>query len=52
MCNLLRAGFTELAAIDKIRQAYGTNCSVTYVVNKIRVDKKTGGHPNLRVVLS
>ena len=43
MYNLLRAGFTELAAIDKTRQAYGTNRSVTYVVNKIRVDKKTGG---------
>ena len=45
MCNLLRAGFTELAAIDKIRQAYGTNRSVSYVllINKIRGDKRRGG---------
>ena len=39
MCNLLRAGFTELAAIDKICQVYGTNRSVTYVVTKIRVSR-------------
>ena len=43
MGHLLCAGFTELAAIDKIRQAYGTNRSVSYVINKIRGDKRRGG---------
>ena len=43
ICNLLRAGFTELVAIGKIRQVYGMNYSVMYIVNKMRVDTKTEG---------
>jgi hypothetical protein len=43
-------GISHLTAIDKIEQAYGPGKSVTFYINCIRRDKKTGGHPSLTVV--
>ena len=44
----VRAGYTEDAAINKIKQAYGVSSSVTTIINCFKRDKKNGGHPNLR----
>jgi len=45
----IRAGYTEDAAINKIKQAYGVSSSVTTIINCFKRDKKNGGHPNLRI---
>lgn len=50
MARLINAGFTELAGIDKIHQAYGANLSVTAILNKLQRDKRNGGHPNLTLL--
>ena len=47
--ELVRAGFTADWACDKVYDAYGCNLSVTKIINAMIADKKTGGHPHLRV---
>lgn len=43
------AGFLATYACEQILDAYGRNQTVTYIINEMTKDKKTGGHPNLRV---
>jgi len=45
----VRAGFTAERACDKVYDVYGSNLSVTKIINAMIADKKTGGHPHLRV---
>ena len=45
MEHLINAGFTELSAIDKIRQAYVQSLSVTATINRMQKDKQHGGAP-------
>jgi hypothetical protein len=47
MVKLVNSGFNEVSAIDKIRQAYGINLSVSAILNSMQKDRKNGGHPNL-----
>ena len=45
---LMRRGLTSSAAIDRIYQVYGVRSSVTTILQKLRLDKKQGGHEQLR----
>jgi hypothetical protein len=45
----VRAGFTAERACHKVYDVYGSNLSVTKIINAMIADKKTGGHPQLRV---
>ena len=47
--GLILQGHSHTAAINKIYQAYGHGCSVSKIIAFIKRDKKTGGHPNLRI---
>jgi len=47
--NLINAGFTSDAAIDKVYQVYGRGTSVTSILVMMVSDRKTGGNPNLQV---
>jgi hypothetical protein len=47
LANLVRAGMTAQQAIDKIYSVYGADKSNGSLINCMRVDRKTGGHPEL-----
>jgi Lon protease-like protein len=47
--NMVCAGHKSNTAIDAIYDAYGRAMTVTAIINQMRQDKKTDGHPNLRV---
>jgi len=42
-------GWSANAVCDRIYETYGRNQSVTYIINRMLQDHKTGRHPNLRV---
>ena len=46
VAKFVRAGYTDLAAIDKIKQAYGVRLSVTAIINSLQRDRNNP-HPNL-----
>jgi Transcriptional activator of glycolytic enzymes len=48
IARLVRAGETAQTAIDRIRIVYGQSSSVTVIVNKMKADRRIGGHPQLR----
>ena len=48
IAELVRAGCTADAAIDRICSAYGVNASVTAIINQMRRDRQHGGRPDLR----
>ena len=50
--NLVRAGFTSDAAIDKVYAVYGRRLPVSSILQALRVDRRNGGHPALRVKCS
>ena len=43
------AGYDPATTIDKIHAAYGHSLSVTKILDAMKVDKKNGGHINLRI---
>lgn len=45
----VNAGHFAEVAIDKIYQCYGQSSNVSFIINAMVQDKKTGGHPNLRI---
>ena len=45
--RMVNHGYTHTAAIDKIYSVYGNKLSTTKILNNIRTDSKTGGHPLL-----
>ena len=47
--KLVNAGHTSEVAIDKVYACYGRNTSVTKILLKMVQDRRTGGHPNLKV---
>ena len=47
--DLILAGLSSDKACDLIYQCYGPLCSVTFILNKMISDKKTGGHPGQRI---
>lgn len=50
IAELIRAGHTAQTAVDLIYEAYGgVNIPVTRIINQMRRDKQTGGHPMLHV---
>lgn len=49
LSEMIRGGWTADTAIDAIYQVYGRGTSVTLIINRMRRDRATGGHPNLQV---
>ncbi|KAL3804094.1 hypothetical protein ACHAWO_009777 [Cyclotella atomus] len=49
VAEMVRAGESADAAIDKVYRVYGQSRTVTQVLNCIRKDNKRGGHPDLKV---
>ena len=49
IAEMIRAGHTAQTAIDRIYQAYGVNTTTTRIINLMRRDRTTGGHPDLQV---
>ena len=47
IAKLIRAGHSYHSAIIEIYRVYGRDSTVTEVINKMRVDRKNGGHPGL-----
>jgi hypothetical protein len=45
----VQAGFLAQVAIDRVYDCYGRRLSVTAILELMRKDKTTGGHPNLRI---
>ena len=45
----VNAGYLAPTAIDRIYQCYGRSQTVSYIIVAMVKDKKTGGHPNLRI---
>ena len=45
----VNAGYLAATAIDRIYDCYGRNQTVTAIIVAMVRDKKTGGHPNLRI---
>lgn len=45
----VNAGDSAVAAIKKIYDCYGNSLTVSAIINAMVKDKKTGGHPNLRI---
>lgn len=46
--NLVRKGYTSDVAIDKTYLVYGRSQSVNRILLRMRADRQTGGHPDLR----
>jgi hypothetical protein len=44
--RMIQRGFSAEMAIHRIEQVYGSNISITTLIQKIQADK--GDHPNLR----
>jgi hypothetical protein len=49
IAEMVRGGWTAQAAIDRIYFVYGVNLCVTHIINRMKVDRALGGHPELRV---
>ena len=49
VAEMVRAGESADAAINKVCRVYGQSRTVTQVLNCIREDNKRGGHPDLKV---
>ena len=47
--KLVNAGHSSANAVEKIYSVYGHGLSVSAIIAAMVKDKKTGGHPNLRV---
>ena len=47
MQKMIRNGYTFNSAIDKIYDVYDRSRSVTEILQQIRIDSKSGGHPQL-----
>ena len=48
VAQMVRRGWNAQAACSKIYSVYGENSSVTNIINLMRRDKSTGGHPSLQ----
>ena len=46
LAEMVRAGWSAQSAIDRIHEVYGAS-SVTHIINYMRRDRRTGGHPGL-----
>ena len=49
IATLIRSGHTAESACANIYSTYGESLSVTNIMKRFQRDKKTGGHPDLRV---
>ena len=47
---MVRRGWNASEACNAIYAAYGPSTSVTKIINQMRRDKKSGGHPSLRAM--
>ena len=45
--KMINAGYTSDLAVDKVYLVYGRSLAVTYILQKMAEDRKTGGHPEL-----
>ena len=43
----LRRGYSAQTAIDRIYEVYGQELSVTQIINRMLIDRRTGGNPQL-----
>ena len=48
--EMVRGGYDSNEACNRIYQVYGPNQSVTQIIDRMKIDKRTGGHPALRNV--
>lgn len=46
--KMINAGYTSDLAVDKVYLVYGRSLAVTYILQKMAEDRKTGGHPELQ----
>ena len=46
--RFINSGYTSDTAVDKVYYVYGRNLAVTYILKKLALDRKTGGHPELQ----
>ena len=49
IAEMVRAGHTAQVAIDLIYEVYGAATGVTNIINTMKRDRKTGGHPALHL---
>lgn len=47
--EMVRSGWSADEACNKIYDVYGPHENVTRIINRMKRDKRTGGHPSLRV---
>ena len=50
VAEMVRSGWDANTACTKIYEVYGANQAVTYIINQMRKDKMTGGHPSLKIL--
>ena len=48
--EMVRSGWNAVEACHRIYTVYGRSSSVTQIINAMRKDRKTGGHPGLRTL--
>ena len=49
VAEMVHSGMDANDACDRIYAVYGHNESVTKILKALQRDKRTGGHPNLRI---
>ena len=46
---MVRSGWDANEAINKIYEVYGADQTVTKIIDKMKRDRASGGHPSLRI---
>jgi len=49
VAELVLGGWTANTAIGKICKVYGVNHSVSMIINQMKKDHATGGHPQFQI---
>ena len=47
--EMIRSGWSSDEACNKIYDAYGAQSNITQIIKQMKKDKRTGGHPSLRM---
>lgn len=48
--EMVRSGLNADEACNTVHAIYGHSSSLTFIINQMRNDRKTGGHPGLRTL--
>ena len=49
VAEMVRSGWSAHDACNRLYEVYGHNSTVTQIINRMRTDRKNGGHPELRM---